>query len=290
MRLTSLPTAGTHEARIFEVMIDFQKIRERPTPGRILYELLFNAAQLFLIFYGLKCIIFRHGTVPVPADHRTLHWTTISGAMAVAIGLTYLGLGLFAYLSDGPLPEENRPRHWRICRFLVRWGSLVFAAAAALRALALSDSLLAKSLSFLAVIFLMIFSPLAVLSSLFAVFCREQVKKQIRSNGCQPLHVWWQPAAFWLWRCAAVYYHRPKAFRVWYADRQHFIHAAYCFVYCDWLDNPLFGPRKVRWVRDQVVGQLPLPEVSASDEIIRPKLEQDFQMDNPLKEPEESQD
>lgn len=272
-------------------MIDFRKIRERPTAGRILYELLFNAAQFFLIFYGLKCIISRHGTIPVPAEHRTIHWTQVGGATAVAIGLTYFGLGLFLYLSDGRLPEESRPLSWRLSRFLLRWGSLVLAAVAALRVLALLDSLFASSLSILAIIFMMIFGPLAVLSSLFALFCREQVKKQIRSNGCQPLRVWWQPAAFWLWRSAAVFYHRPKAFRVWYADRQHFIHAAYCFVYCDWLDNPLFGPRKVRWVRDEVVGQLPLPQVWANDEIIHPKLkEQNFQVDNPLKGPEESRD
>lgn len=272
-------------------MIDFGKIRERPAAGRILYELLLNGAQLLLIFYGLKCIISRHGIMPVPAEHRTLHWTPVAGAMAVGVGLTYFGLGLFLYLSDGRLPEESQPLSWRICRFLLRWGSLVLAAVAALRILILSDSLLASSLSILLIIFMMVVSPLAVLSSLFAIYCREQVKKQIRSNGCKPLHIWWQPAAFWLWRCAAVFYHRPKAFRVWYADRQHFIHAAYCFVYCDWFDNPLFGPRKVRWVRDEVVGQLPLPEVWASDEIIRPKLkEQNFQVDNPLKTPGDSPD
>jgi hypothetical protein len=38
------------------------------------------------------------------------------------------------------------------------------------------------------------------------------------------------------------------------------------------MENPFWGSLCLRWLGDTVIGQLPLSEVWASDEIVRPKL------------------
>jgi hypothetical protein len=50
------------------------------------------------------------------------------------------------------------------------------------------------------------------------------------------------------------------------------------------MDSPI-SPRRVRWIKDEIIGERPLPEVWASDEMITKKLkDRDSQGDNLLDE------
>jgi hypothetical protein len=100
---------------------------------------------------------------------------------------------------------------------------------------------------------------------LVAMFRREAVKRDLRQRGCKPIRIWWLVFAWWSRLVDSV------PFRVIYSDRNGFIHKAYCWVGHELFGSP-FGPRRVNWVKDEVIGQLPLPEAWVADEIIRPKL------------------
>lgn len=69
-----------------------------------------------------------------------------------------------------------------------------------------------------------------------------------------------------------------KAFRVIYSDPNHLIHKAYCWAGYDVsiISAPIFtaltAPLHIQWMKDEIIGEQPLPEVWVSDEIIRKKL------------------
>ncbi|HXT41514.1 MAG TPA: hypothetical protein VN887_16025 [Candidatus Angelobacter sp.] len=88
------------------------------------------------------------------------------------------------------------------------------------------------------------FGIAALLCFLVAIFQREAVKRELRENGCQSLRIWWRPLAYW-----APCYTTP--FRVVYRDASGLVHRACCCVYRSALDSP-FGPRRVRWLKDEV--------------------------------------
>jgi Na+/proline symporter len=98
----------------------------------------------------------------------------------------------------------------------------------------------------------------ALLSFLFAMFQREQVKRDLDDRSCQALHIWWLPAAYWIpWGtffCAT-------GFRVVYLDPGGVIHSSYCFVYRSFLKDSSWGNRRVRWLTDAATGELPAAEV-----------------------------
>lgn len=105
-----------------------------------------------------------------------------------------------------------------------------------------------------------------LLCLLAAMFRRESVKRDLRERGCKPIRIWWVVYTSWAWTADRM------PFRVIYSDQNHFIHKAYCWVGHRLMDSP-FGPRRVTWVKDEITGELPLPEVYANDEIVRGQLE-----------------
>jgi hypothetical protein len=77
----------------------------------------------------------------------------------------------------------------------------------------------------------------AALWSLWLILAREWVKNDIRARGFRPIHVRWQPFAWWpCW---------GPAFRVLYLDGAGSVHQARCGV-CAW-------HRPVRWRDDKLV-------------------------------------
>jgi hypothetical protein len=98
------------------------------TAKRILVFVLGNAFSLFFGLYGLKCIAFMHGRIPVHEAYTSrfsFHLAPVSGVAAALAGLGYIGLALFATLSCGPPPSEDRSWLWRMGRGFLRWGSLI---------------------------------------------------------------------------------------------------------------------------------------------------------------------
>jgi hypothetical protein len=98
-----------------------------------------------------------------------------------------------------------------------------------------------------------------------AMFRRESVKRDLYERGCQPKHIWWTVWAFW------APYLDSIPFRVIYVDPFGAVHKARCYVTHD-LFGSAFGPRTVRWVKDEITSQPISPEVWVDGEIIRPKL------------------
>ena len=86
-----------------------------------------------------------------------------------------------------------------------------------------------------------------VLWFLGAMFHREAVKQELRERCCEPLHIWWQPFAYW-----AIGWGWGTPFRVVYRDMEGLLHKAFCCVYKDLAGSP-FGPRLVEWIQDEVI-------------------------------------
>ena len=78
-----------------------------------------------------------------------------------------------------------------------------------------------------------------------AKFHREAVKRDLHERGCQPVHIWWRPLAYW----ATGWWTTP--FRVIYLDVEGRCDKAYCCVYKNLTDCP-FGPRRVEWIQDEL--------------------------------------
>jgi hypothetical protein len=217
-------------------------------------EFLLNAPQLLLIFYGLTCIATSHGEMLLSvrgAIYSSLHFVPVNGTVALIVGWHYVGFGLFVYLSGGSPPSENRVWLWRLGRWLLRWGGRSVALCCFLAAHnrvsgssftwnGFPPHLLAKIIAFI-VGFIVSFSFLV------AMFQREQVKRDLYDRGCQTLHIWWLPAAYWVpWAS----FWGVTGFRVMYADPAGLIHSGYCFVYRSFLKNSRWGNRRVRWLTD----------------------------------------
>lgn len=100
---------------------------------------------------------------------------------------------------------------------------------------------------------------------LAAMFRREAVKRDLRRRGCKPIHIWWTVIAW------GLPYYDSVPFRVIYSDPNHFVHKARCWVGHGLMDFP-FAPCRVVWVRDEITGCVPPPEVWVSDESLRQKL------------------
>lgn len=104
-------------------------IQNRPrTPGRIIGFLLGSSLSLIVGGYGLKCIMFMHGKIPVHERYTprySFHLAEVAGTMALLSGLGYIGLAVFTALSCGSPPHEDRSWTWRLARGVLRWGSLV---------------------------------------------------------------------------------------------------------------------------------------------------------------------
>lgn len=252
-------------------MIDFAKIKQQPSWQTIAKELIANAIPLFLILYGLKCILLLQGKMPLSVRgtaYNHLELKLVAGTNAATAGLLYFSLGLFIFLSNGRPPSENRSWLRRIGRALLRWGILGVAVFAFTQMPdhGLPDFetalMLLQFVGFIAGI-------IALMSFLFAMFQREQVKQDLDELGCQPLHIWWRPMAYWLpWAS----YWGATGFRVIYSDGDGFIHKGYCFVYRSFLKDWQWGNRRVRWLADVVTGQLPRSETWTGSEVLRSKL------------------
>jgi hypothetical protein len=106
-----------------------------------------------------------------------------------------------------------------------------------------------------------------------AMFRREVVKRDLRQRGCKPKRIWWIVFAWW----SPWFYAMP--FRVIYSDQNGYVHKARCYVF-GLLAASHFSSSRVKWFKDEIIGELPLPEVFASNEIIRPKLNQSSQTEN----------
>jgi len=213
------------------------------------------ALPLLLFLYGLKCVLTLHGTLAVGsrAVMRSFHLVTVHGNAALLTGLGYIAAAVFVALCVGDPPPESRRWFRRILRGVARWGGLVgmfwlWVRAGQLNGASPSWPELQWPESLLLLRLLgMCFGSVAVLIFLWAMFQREAVKRELFENGCNPVHVWWRPAAYW-----APFAH-GTAFRVIYRDRAGSLHKAYCAVYRSYLLSPSWGSRRVRWLRDEVV-------------------------------------
>ncbi len=94
------------------------------------------------------------------------------------------------------------------------------------------------------------FGIVLVLCWLWAMFNRQAVKRGLLERGCQPIHIWWVPLAYWataLW----VRWWTAVPFRVIYKDAEGRLHKAYCCVYQELMGSP-FGPRRIEWIKDEL--------------------------------------
>ncbi|MGC9940932.1 MAG: hypothetical protein ABSE48_03810 [Verrucomicrobiota bacterium] len=235
-------------------MINLAHIRQQRNWGSLVIELLLNAPQLLLIIYGLTCIATLHGKMLMPvrsAVYSSLHLVPVAGALASTVGWEYVGFGLFIYYSDGNAPGENRMWIWHFGRGLIRWVSLAVAflcfvkaqsqaAGTGLYLAGFAPYLLAKILAFIA-------GLVALFSFCFAMFQREGVMQELNERGCQPLRIWWIPAAYWVPWASFLW---ATGFRVVYSDPAGVIHRGYCIVYRSFLKDQRWGNRRVRWLKD----------------------------------------
>ena len=100
-----------------------------------------------------------------------------------------------------------------------------------------------------------------------AMFRRESVKRDLQERGCRPRRIWWTVWALW------APYLDSIPFRVVYLDPFGAVHKARCYV-THRLFGPAFGPRVVRWVKDEITSQPLSPEVWVDSEIISRRLQQ----------------
>lgn len=274
MSLTHLTAEGTLILSAYVVlpkpMIDFQRIKQERTGWRVVVELLGNVLQLLLMLYGLKCLITLRGHMLTSVQgevYRHFRLEPVAGALAVVVGLQYFAFGLFIYLSDGRPPREDFGWPRRLGRGLLRWGSLALAIFCLFRIQAMSGQgidLSGLPTGFVIKLIGCIVGFPFLLFWVAAMFAREQVKKDLWMRQCRPLHVWWRPAAYWIWRFWAGRW-TPTGFRVIYADSAGLVHKGYCFVYRSFSTDPNWGRLRVTWLADPVTGQLPLPEVWVHD-------------------------
>jgi hypothetical protein len=251
-------------------MIDLERIRQEPTAKRVFFELLGNVLQLLLMVYGLKRMLTLRGHTLVRVQgpiYRYFRLEPITGMLAALTGLLCFAFGFFLFLSDGSPPREEFSWPRRLVRGLLRWGSLVMAIYCFVKTVALTGqridlSGLPRQFEFKLVGFLLGFP--ALLLWLAAMFQREQVKKDLWMRQCRPLHIWWRPAAYWVWRYWAGRW-GPTGFRVIYADSAGIVHKGYCYVYRSFQTDPNWGRFRVIWLADTVTGQLPLPKVWVHD-------------------------
>lgn len=232
-------------------------VERRRNMKRILVLLLGNALPLLLGLYGLKCIISLHGHLTEPNSQRMMHTFSlvrVEGMASVLAGLGYIFAALFAYLSAGSPPDEDRKMIWRSLRGVVRWGSLpamwLFWYQAYLvrtgetsnffgKILPDNDRASAVVASLLGVVFAILF----LLAFLVAMFQREKVKADLYERGCQPLQVHWRPLAYWSFF--------GTAFRVVYRDAENVLHKAQCSVFISSSDSQS-AARQVKWLKDEV--------------------------------------
>ena len=111
-----------------------------------------------------------------------------------------------------------------------------------------------------------IFGFVALQIFLFALFYREQVKKDLRAKAYRPIHIRWRLSLL-----EGPNRYGSTRFSVVYSDWYGLIHTASCIVYRPPLENPFWGSLCVKWLTDTVTGR-ETPEVQVESEIIRPKL------------------
>ncbi len=93
---------------------------------RILIGLIANGLPLFLVIYGLKCIVAQRGQLTEPGKYvmGSFFLARVKGMASVMTGLGDISLGLFAYLLGVVRPKERCSTMWRVMRALLQWGSL----------------------------------------------------------------------------------------------------------------------------------------------------------------------
>jgi hypothetical protein len=151
---------------------------------------------------------------------------------------------------------------------------------------AFADPVALEATLFLAAFALSILGAVFLGRFLLAMFRRAAVKRYLRQRGCEPIKVRWLIFAWW---CPWIPV-RPSvwvlatAFRVIYSEPNRLIHKAYCWVGYDVsvVVAPIFSgfSRRIEWAKDEIIGELPLPEVWVSDEIVTKKLKENSQTDN----------
>jgi hypothetical protein len=81
-------------------------------------------------------------------------------------------------------------------------------------------------------------------SFLSAMFQREAVKRDLSERGSAPLRIRWMPFSL-----DGGY--RRTYFHVVFRDESGLLHKARCYVYVSLMDSP-FGPRRVKWTKDEI--------------------------------------
>jgi hypothetical protein len=133
----------------------------------------------------------------------------------------------------------------------------------------------AQTVEFETTLFLAAFA-LSILGAAFsgrfflAMFRRAAIKRSLRQRGCTPIKVRWLIFAWSIPMRPSVWV-LATAFRVIYSEPNRLIHKAYCWVGYNVgvLVAPIFSgfSRRIEWVKDEIMGELPPPEVWVSDEI-----------------------
>lgn len=136
----------------------------------------------------------------------------------------------------------------------------------------------AYSVEFEAALFLAAFA-LGILGAvfsgkfLFAMIRRVAVQRDLRQRGCEPIKVRWLILGWfspWTRSPGRSVWELATAFRVIYSDPNRFIHKAYCWVGYDLglvtasLGSLLTYPCRIEWVKDEIIGELRLPEVDTN--------------------------
>jgi hypothetical protein len=127
---------------------------------------------------------------------------------------------------------------------------------------------------------LSILSAVFLVRFFFAMLRRAVVKRYLRQRGCTPINVRWLIIAWGIRQRPSVAV-QAAAFRVIYAEANGLIHKAYCWVGYDVsvVVAPIFSrsPLQIEWVKDEIIGELPLAEVWVSDKVLTKKLKANSQ-------------
>jgi hypothetical protein len=234
-----------------------------------------KALPLVPFLYGLKCIVTLQGALPVGSrtTRHAFHFAPVHGNASLLTGLGYIALGLFATLSTGDPPPENRTWVLRVLRAVARWGSFVGffwlwnRACQVIHAGVPWPSLQSGDYLFAFRVVATCLGMVGLLCFLWAMFQREAVKRDLFENRCAPVHIWWRPAAYW-----TPFLVGAAAFRVIYRDRAGCLHKAYCSTYKSLWESPIRGSRRVRWLRDQITENPPESWVYVDSLPVRSKL------------------
>jgi hypothetical protein len=147
-----------------------------------------------------------------------------------------------------------------------------------------ADAVGVETTLFLAAFAASIIGAVFLVRFFLAMFRRAAVKRYLLQRGCAPIKVLWLIIA-WRVPVKPSVWVMATAFRVIYSDPNRLVHNSYCWVGYDVgiVVAPIFSgfTRHIEFVKDDIIGELPLPQGWVSDEIVTKKLQENPRTDNP---------